>query len=544
MRTRYSASALVVVCAGVVACFSLRGVAQVGSPRRIGDERAVPHHLADDEEFALPLGELLAHGKRLFEAAWTEEDGAGRPTMKGSGRELTDKSKPLIGARAFNRLSGPDANACSGCHNAPYGVPGGGGDFTSLVFVQGQRFDFATLNPADTLATAGARDEAGQLVDLGTAANPRATTGMFGSGYLEMIARQMTADLQAIRDTIRLGESKALSSKGVAFGVLSRRTDGMWDTSKVEGLSRLSLLAPTPLDPPSLILRPWHQASNVISLREFTNTAYNQHHGIQTTERFGLNVDADGDGVINEMTRADVTAATLYQAVMAVPGRVIPRHPEIESAVLRGEQLFDSIGCARCHIPRLPLDKRGWIFTEPNPYNPPTNLRTGEAGSLQVDLNSRELPLPRLEADAAHPSVTWVPAYTDMKLHDITDPDRPIDHEALDMNHGTWSTGFAKGNRKFLTKRLWGAANEPPFYHHGLYTTLRRATLAHGGEARGERLAFERLSTYDQSAVVEFMKSLQVLPPGTPALVVDELFRPRNWPPLGATQVSQASQAR
>ena len=98
----------------------------------------------------------------------------------------------------------------------------------------------------------------------------------------------------------------------------------MWDTSKVEGLPRMSLVAPTPIDRPTLIIRPWHQAGNVVSLREFTNNAFNHHHGIQTTERFGRDTDPDGDGFINEMTRADVTAVSVFQATLAVPGRVIP----------------------------------------------------------------------------------------------------------------------------------------------------------------------------------------------------------------------------
>ena len=69
------------------------------------------------------------------------------------------------------------------------------------------------------------------------------------------------------------------------------------------------------------------------------------------------------------------------------------------------------------------------------------------------------------------------------------------------MNFGQWSPKFAAGNRKFLTKRLWGAANEPPYYHHGRFT------------------------------VIEFLKTLQVLPPGTKDLVVDENYKAREWPP-------------
>jgi cytochrome c peroxidase len=520
---------LIVALAAVAAATSISAQSMRGT--RIGDERAVPVHLQDDREFEVGMPALLAHGKRVFEAAWTTEDGGGRPFTKGSGRDLSDRSQSLVGARAFNRLSGPDANACSGCHNAPYGIPGGGGDITTLVFVQGQRFDFLTLDPADRLPTRGTRDERGDPVTLQSFANGRATPGLFGAGYIEMLARQMTADLQTVRDSLQLGESKPLMSKGVAFGVLTRRRDGTWDTSRVDGLSRLSLLAPTSLDPPTLIVRPWHQAANVVSLREFTSTSFNQHHGIQSTERFGRDTDPDGDGVRNELTRADVTAVTMFQATLAVPGRVIPTDPEFEQAIWRGESLFETVGCARCHVPRLPLDRQGWIYTEPGPYNPATNLREGEARKLQLDLNARVLPLPRLSPDRAAPSVTWVPAYTDMKLHDITDDDRPMDHEPVDMNHGTWGAGFAKGNRKFLTRRLWGVANEPPYFHHGLYTTLREAVQAHGGEAAPERTRFRSLPSADQDALVEFLKSLQVLPPNTPSLVVDEHHRPRTWPP-------------
>lgn len=53
-------------------------------------------------------------------------------------------------------------------------------------------------------------------------------------------------------------------------------------------------------------LRPWHPAGNVVSLRDFTSTAFNQHHGIQSTERFGIHR--------NEFIQADVNAATVYSA--------------------------------------------------------------------------------------------------------------------------------------------------------------------------------------------------------------------------------------
>jgi hypothetical protein len=494
----------------------------------IGKEVAIAVHLADDDEFTMPMTDLVAYGRKLFEANWTEQEGAGRPLTKGTGRALSDPSEPLVGARSMNRISGPDANSCYGCHNAPYGIPGGGGDFVTNVFVLGQRFDFVTFDEHDSTATKASIDERGKTVTLPTVANLRSTTGMFGAGYLELLAREMTADLQAIRDTVRPAQSKPLVSKGISFGDISRKADGLWDVSRVQGLSRLSLFTASSIDRPSLIIRPWHQAGNVISLREFTNTAYNHHHGIQSTERFGRDTDPDGDGIPNEMTRADVTAVTVYQAAMAVPGRVIPANPAVERAVRTGEEVFERIGCATCHVSSLPL--RNSSFAEPNPYNVAGNLRTGDAHTFRVDLNDERLPSPRLHAESPQ-SVTQVAAFTDFKLHDITSGVDDPNAEPLDMNFGVWSPKFSGGNHKFLTKRLWGCANEPPYFHHGRFTTLRQSVLAHSGEALAQRKAFEVLSKYEQDSVIEFLKSLQVLPPGTKDLIVDEQFHKRDWPP-------------
>ena len=501
---------------------------------RIGQEVSIPRHMQDGEEAKVPLPVLLEHGKRLFMANWTQQEGAGRPLTKGNGRALSDPSSPLHGNRAFNRVSGPDANSCYGCHNQPYGVAGGGGDVVTNVFLLGQRFDFATFDTADKTVTRGTIDESGSATNLLTSANQRSSTGMFGSGYIEMLAREMTAELQAIRDTIKLGETKKLAAKGVSFGELTRKADGNWDMSKVTGLTRVSLAAPTPVDRPSLIVRPWHQAGNVVSLREFSNTAFNQHHGIQSTERFGIDTDPDGDGFTNEITRADITAISLYQAAMAVPGRVIPREPEIERAVLIGEDRFAKWGCNSCHVSQMPLSKGGISYSEPSPYNMAMNMRVGEGPTVKIDLASSVLPLPRLNADVN--GTTWVPAYTDLKLHDIAIPG-PEGLERLDMNQTTWTERFYQGNRRFLTKRLWGAANEPPYFHHGMFTTMREAVLNHFSEADDSRKKFVAATPYEQNCLIEFLKTLQVLPPGTPSTIVDENHQPRMWPPKEAAEL-------
>jgi hypothetical protein len=322
------------------------------------------------------------------------------------------------------------------------------------------------------------------------------------------------------------GQRLPLIAKGIPFGAIARRPDGSWDRSAVEGLPAPSVRSSGPDDPPSLVVQPWHQAGGVISLRQFTNTAFNHHHGIQSEERFGRDVDADGDGFSNELTIGDVTAASLFQAALPVPGRVIPRDARLERAIAEGEAAFARAACVSCHVPALPLDRGGWIYTEPGPLNPPGNLRPGEGPHIRLDLTDSRLPVPRLTPIGG---TVLVPAFTDFKLHDISSGAGDPNREPLDMNAEAGSPEFFAGNSRFLTRRLWGAGNEPPFFHHGKFTTLREAILAHDGEARASRLAFAALSGYEQGAVIEFLKSLQVLPPGTPSLVVDDRGRPREW---------------
>jgi CxxC motif-containing protein (DUF1111 family) len=129
--------------------------------------------------------------------------------------------------------------------------------------------------------------------------------------------------------------------------------------------------------------------------------------------------------------------------------------------------------------------------------------------------------------------VLYVPAFTDLKLHDITAGPGDPNIEPLDMQQPNGSMGFFAGNSKFITKKLWGCANEPPFFHHGQYTTLRQSILAHAGEALASRQAYQALSIDEQASIIEFLKTLQVLPPGTKDLLVDENGRKKQWPPSG-----------
>ncbi|MBK7930849.1 MAG: hypothetical protein IPJ98_26240 [Bryobacterales bacterium] len=150
---------------------------------------------------------------------------------------MSDPASPLTGMRSFNRLSGPDANACSGCHDGPFGIAGGSGDFVGNVFVLGQRFDFVTLDEKDLIPGRGRYRSREAAIICRRCVEFPSTPGMFGACYLEMLARRMTADLRAIRAPVARTEPRRCGRR-VCFGELSRRADGAWDVSKVEVLGR------------------------------------------------------------------------------------------------------------------------------------------------------------------------------------------------------------------------------------------------------------------------------------------------------------------
>src|SRR6266436_6292372 len=506
------------------------------SSSQVEREVAIPVHLQDGEEFTTPKLQLIQFGAQLFNAKFTVQEGAGRPLSKGTGGPISDPSSPLVFPRNFDRFSSPEANACSGCHNSP--TIGAGGDRVTEVFVLAQRFDHLTLDHSDGITLRGAVDESGKFVTMENATNDRKTIGMNGSGFLEMVARQMTADLQAIAAATPPGSSRALVTKGVSFGTIAHNADGTWNTAKVVGLPAPSLKS-SATTPPSLLILPYHQAGAVVSIRQFTNNAMNHHHGMQAEERFGIGTDPDGDDFSNELTVADVTAISLFQATLPVPGQVIPNDPAAERAIRDGEKLFDQIGCNGCHVDALPLGDKVWVYTEPGPYNPAGNLQPGLANypltapALSVDLTSNEVPGPHMRPNKK--GVVMVAAYTDLKLHDISATSNPASDpecEPLDQNQPSGSAGFFAGNCKFITRKLWGFYNQGgAFMHHGKFTTAREAVEAHNGEALSQRLAFDALPTNPQNDLIEFLKSLQVLPPGSKSLVVDEHGNPKHWPP-------------
>ncbi|MDA1190045.1 MAG: thiol oxidoreductase [Chloroflexi bacterium] len=480
---------VVLLAAGLLAC----GNAEAAEPEPrpvIGDVPALKQHTDQEAINAgqISVEELIRRGNELFVANFNKLDGAGRPET--TDVEDNNFRSMRVFPDNFNRISGPDANSCAACHSLPR--LGGAGDNAANVFTLADRLDFATFD--------GGEGDDFENITLRMAGNERNSLSLFGAGYIEMLSREMTADLQSIRDSA-INEArdsgqevtKSLITKDVSFGSIMARPNGTLEVSKVEGVDT------------DLIIKPFQQKGVVISLREFMVKAMNTHFGMQAAERFRDGVDADRDGVVDELTRGDITAAVLFLAALAPPGRVMPTHPDAIAAVERGEGLFAQIGCTTCHRTTLRLDDP--VFSEPNPYNPPGKLQLSDVSralsfSLIDDIEGPNL---QPEADGS----VLVPVFTDLKRHDMGDMlnDDLLVHDGVPTN-------------EFLTRKLWGVASEPPFLHNGRATLLSEAIVFHGGEAQAAREAFEALPKADQDAIVEFLKTLQILPQDATELVV------------------------
>jgi cytochrome c peroxidase len=451
------------------------------------DEPIVPNSVeqSDINSGALKFGEINDHGEALFIAAFNTCDGRGRPETTGGGAKRAvpthdeDGEALSAGQVAKLRTSAPDSDSCAGCHASP--EPGGAGDFVANVFVLAQVLDPVTQSVSPTRS------------------NSRNTLGMHGSGPIEMLTREMTVDLQAAATGLPNG-IHTISSKGIDFeievaGGAVVATDGGIDAD--------------------LIVKPFHQAGKVISLREFTDNAMNHHHGMQAEERFDLNPakgfdpDYDADGVERELTIGDLTAISVWQAQLSTPTQVIPKG--MKGVVKNGEGVFDDIGCTSCHVPEMTLSSRD--FVEPNPFNPPGTCASATDGCPDYSFDmTEEGDSPRLEKGPSGTAI--VRPYTDLKRHSLCDDEGPgairwFCNEQLaqgreDAIDGTPGTEF------FLTRKLWDVGNTAPYGHRGDLTTITEAILQHGGEGRASRDAFEASSVDDQKALVTFLKTLQI----------------------------------
>lgn len=190
--------------------------------------------------------------------------------------------------------------------------------------------------------------------------------------------------------------------------------------------------------------------AQVPNVAEFVGDAMAAEIGITLPAEAGLSfsITSDDDGVADpELSMDEVNDIVFFLRTLAGPPRQATPAGQ-EAAVAAGETLFDTVGCAKCHIP-----------------------------SLQG-------------------SVGEVPLYSDLLLHEILPGTQKgiVDGDA--------------GQREFRTAPLWGLSQTAPYFHSGEADTIDQAIRLHDGEALTIRQAYEALSQSDRDALLAFLNTL------------------------------------
>ncbi|MFT5051848.1 MAG: CxxC motif-containing protein (DUF1111 family) [Chlamydiales bacterium] len=161
----------------------------------------------------------------------------------------------------------------------------------------------------------------------------------------------------------------------------------------------------------------------------------------------------DDDGVPDpEMSHDDLGDLIAFTRFLAPPRKKL-----FFAAERRGEALFDSIGCVKCHIPNLP-SSRG-----------------------------------------------TVDAYTDLLLHDMG----LMLADGLTFGVPQSSPSSSTGTpREFRTQPLWGVSMHAPYLHDGRAETLDSAIVQHRGEANSIRNAYIALTDDEKADMIAFLEAL------------------------------------
>ncbi len=195
----------------------------------------------------------------------------------------------------------------------------------------------------------------------------------------------------------------------------------------------------------------------VYDLLQQTANAYNQDIGITSTfEPWDTYTGEPGDPEVPDRTVSDVV---FYLRTLKAPLQRERDHP----AVIAGEQVFNAVGCTKCHWPELQ--------TGPSPIAPLAN--------------------------------TTIRPFTDLLLHDMG--------PGLD-------DGYTEGSAltgEWRTPPLWGLGLSPAsqgggyfLLHDGRATSISQAIELHGGEAVASREAFLQLPAQQRADLLRFLESL------------------------------------
>jgi hypothetical protein len=461
-------------------------------------------HVSQTKLEALPAKEAFIEafneGDELFEINYNAIDGAG--INVGNGKRFSSIPRlDLDGKEAWSnvlphRITGPNSDSCLSCHNQPVS-DGAGGVNDNTVRIDPERLQDGFIE--------------------------RQTPHIFGMGGVQLLAQEMTTELQLQKEKAifqscdsRRRVRVELNAKGISFGNIEA------------SCNQVSYRGLTGIDQ-DLVVKPFEWKGLTAFIRDFVRGASHQELGMQAIELVG-DTDSDFDGATNELSVGDVTALAIYAAGQQRPVTKLELNQvtsqlsdEVQEkyglplavndiqGIENGVQVFNNMQCSACHIPQLTVETP--IFSEPSqhPSYRDAVFPAGESVELpsvainfditeDIFINSSTLPsgqtLGQFERDNNGAAI--VRLYGDLKRHDMG----PALAEEFDEGN--------LGASVFLTENLWGVGSTAPYMHDGRATTLTEAIMYHGGEAKLSKDLFVSSRDSDKQDLITFLENLVI----------------------------------
>lgn len=200
------------------------------------------------------------------------------------------------------------------------------------------------------------------------------------------------------------------------------------------------------------------------SLLSFASDAYVNEMGVTNplNPDEATNVCAITDGSVPQPNNSDdIETFTTFMRALKVPPR-----GTIGSDQVAGQKIFESLGCAGCHVENMVTAAAGTAI---------------HGGSYVIG--------DAIGGKMIHP-------FGDFILHDIGTGDGIVQNGPPDTQY------------KVRTMPLWGLRTRTQLMHDGASITFAEAVARHDREAADERLKFNRLSAAQKKLLYSFLNSL------------------------------------
>lgn len=343
-----------------------------------------------------------------------------------------------------------NATACTSCHGTP--VVGGTADLYRNFYVATYGFSplFQTNLPglispvipafgsktSPTFTLEGARATMPDDINgLPVTSAQRNSIPIFGVGLFEFISNETILSNADPEDLDGDGISGRANADGAGMGRFGLKAQ----SNNIEFFTRAPLF-----NQMGITSDPFRGSAGTVSME----------HGLAVQASSNPNTPTrDNDGVMDpEISSQDLGDLIAFTRFLAPP-----EPKEFDEAATRGEQLFETAGCAKCHMPELPSSR----------------------GPVR--------------------------AYTDLLIHNMG--------EDLADNVG-FGTPQASPNdpphtgQEFRTQPLWGVSHFAPYLHDGRAPTLDQAIRLHGGEALDSRDRYLGMTEDERNDILAFLRHL------------------------------------